>query len=62
MKKVVCNKCGSVFDEDNIPLLIEWEDGFAEILGPDSWRKPGGESFYGCPHCLTDSYLMDEDD
>lgn len=57
---VKCNMCGKVFKtEEDIPLIIEWEDGSAEVLNKNSWRKPGGEAFRGCPYCKTDAYLMD---
>lgn len=58
-----CNNCGKVFKtEKDIPLLVEWESGETEVLNKDSWRKPGGEAFRGCPCCMTDGYLMDMED
>lgn len=57
---VRCNKCGKVLaSEDDIPLLVEQEDGEVKLLEVGKFTKPGGETFRGCPHCMTDGYLMD---
>lgn len=57
---VKCNMCGKVFKtEEDIPLLIEWENGKVEQLIPGKMDRSGGEVFRGCPHCMTDGYLMD---
>ena len=58
-----CNNCGKVFKaEHGIPLLIQWENGETKLLEAGKMVKPGGETFRGCPHCMTDGYLMDMED
>lgn len=55
-----CNNCGKLFaNDDDIPLLVEWENGEVKLLEVGKFTKPGGETFRGCPHCMTDEYLMD---
>lgn len=55
-----CNNCGKIFmNEEDIPILIEWENGETKILEVGKFTKPGDETFRGCPHCMTDMYLMD---
>lgn len=56
----ICTNCETVFaTEDDIPLLVEWEDGEVKVLEVGKFTKPGGEVFRGCPHCMTDAYLTD---
>ena len=55
-----CNNCGKIFaNDDDIPLLIGWENGKVELYEVEKMYKSGGEVFRGCPHCMTDGYLMD---
>lgn len=57
---VICTNCETVFASDeDIPLLVEWEDGEVKLLEVGKFTKPGGEVFRGCPHCMTDAHLMD---
>ena len=48
-----CNNCGKIFMN---------EEDITDILEVGKFTKPGGETFRGCPHCMTDMYLMDMED
>lgn len=58
-----CNNCERIFlTEKDIPFLIGWENGKVKLYEAGKMYKSGGEVFRGCPHCMTDEYLMDMDD
>lgn len=58
-----CNMCEKTFKTElDIPFIVRLENGETEFLRVGIPIKPGGETFRGCPHCMTDMYLMDMED
>lgn len=58
MKLCKCNNCNSLFIDHNPQVdAIEFMDdpGIDELVQ----LTDDGDTFWGCPNCLTDDYLTD---
>lgn len=63
--KTVCNLCGRVFEsERELKRFVEFQKSADDVYVLDyeaGMDTEGGETFWGCPHCRTDKYLMDKE-
>ena len=62
---ITCGKCGMEFEEEDdlAKILITDVNGVetGELYKNQSFREgEDQEVINGCPHCLTDYYLMDD--
>ena len=61
--KVCCNNCGFVGDESELKKVIATDtlDGeyYREYDPTEQINESFEEVINGCPHCLTDEFLMD---